>query len=117
MSSVTYTGTCFLPSCTAIVCPTIWGNIVDGLDQVFNTFFSLAAFISTITLSSLAFTKGPFFSDLPIIYAPSYFSFFLFTIYLPEALFFFLVLYPSVGLPHGVTGLTLPIPVLPSPPP
>jgi small subunit ribosomal protein S3 len=31
MSSVIYTGTCFLPSCIAIVCPTIWGYIVDAL--------------------------------------------------------------------------------------
>src|SRR6056297_3547901 len=31
--------------------------------------------------------------------------------------FFFLVLYPIVGLPHGVTGEGLPIGALPSPPP
>src|SRR5699024_3019688 len=39
------------------------------------------------------------------------------TINLSEALFFFLVLYPRAGLPHGVTGEGIPIEVLPPPPP
>src|ERR1700743_2993546 len=42
MFSVTYTGTNFLPLCTAIVCPTNSGKIVERRDQVFTTFLSLA---------------------------------------------------------------------------
>src|ERR1700730_527188 len=44
MFSVTYTGMNFLPLCTAMVCPTISGMMVERRDQVRNTFFSLREF-------------------------------------------------------------------------
>src|SRR5699024_927750 len=39
ISSVTNTGTCLRPSCTANVCPTNEGNMVERLDQVLTTCF------------------------------------------------------------------------------
>ena len=41
MFSVMYTGINFFPLCTAIVCPTISGMMVERRDQVRRTFFSL----------------------------------------------------------------------------
>src|SRR6266581_1362289 len=41
MFSVMYTGINILPLCTAIVCPTISGMMVERRDQVRNTFLSL----------------------------------------------------------------------------
>jgi hypothetical protein len=38
----------FLPLCTAMVCPTISGMIVERRDQVRITFFSLRWFIASI---------------------------------------------------------------------
>src|SRR6056297_3529757 len=50
--------------------------------------------------------------------SPKIFYFFLFlTMNLLDFFLFFLVLYPIVGLPQGVTGDGLPIGALPSPPP
>ena len=43
--SVMYTGINFLPLCTAMVCPTISGMIVERRDHVRSTFFSLRAFM------------------------------------------------------------------------
>src|SRR5438445_9038733 len=48
MFSVTYTGVNFFPLCTAMVCPTISGTMVERLDQVRSTFFSLRAFMPSI---------------------------------------------------------------------
>ena len=64
MFSVTYTGINFLPLCTAIVCPTISGIMVDRRDQVFTTFFSNRRLSSSIFFTKWSSTKGPFFSDL-----------------------------------------------------
>src|SRR6056297_2397777 len=46
-----------------------------------------------------------------------YYFFLFLTMNLLDFFLFFLVLYPIVGLPHGVTGEGLPIGALPSPPP
>jgi hypothetical protein len=59
--SLTNTGTCLRPSCTAIVCPTISGKIVDVRDQVRIIRFSLAAFMASMRPISRSSTKGPFF--------------------------------------------------------
>ena len=64
MFSVTYTGTNFLPLCTAIVCPTNSGTTVDRRDQVLMTFFSLVRFMTSTFSSNDVSTKGPFLSDL-----------------------------------------------------
>ena len=63
MFSVTYTGTNFLPLCTASVCPTISGITVDRRDQVLTTFFSFARFIASTFSSRCVSTNGPFFSE------------------------------------------------------
>src|SRR5436305_3142988 len=55
------TGTCLRPSCTAIVCPTISGKIVEVRDHVRTIRFSFFAFMSSIRLISRSWTKGPFF--------------------------------------------------------
>src|SRR5438132_8917989 len=48
MFSVMYTGINFFPLCTAIVCPTNSGIIVERRDQVRSTFFSFREFMSSI---------------------------------------------------------------------
>ena len=126
------TGTCFLPSCTAIVWPTISGKMVELLDHVFKTLFSFVSFIFMMRASNFACTKGPFFTDLLNLNPPSpyisegvprynvtkyYLSFLLLTMNLSLRFFFFLVLRPSAGLPQGVTGPGLPTGERPSPPP
>src|SRR5579864_5488654 len=66
MFSVIYTGMNFLPLCTAIVCPTISGMMVERRDQVRSTFFSLRAFIpSTFTCRWLSM-NGPFLVERAI---------------------------------------------------
>ena len=45
-----YTGMNFFPLCTAIVCPTISGRIVERRDHVRTTFFSFRSF-SALTFS------------------------------------------------------------------
>src|SRR5260370_21656533 len=67
MFSVTYTGMNFLPLCTAIVCPTISGTIVERRDQVRSTFFSLRAFMAATFVARCASTNGPFLVDRAII--------------------------------------------------
>src|SRR4030088_1478121 len=111
MFSVTYTGMNFLPLCTAIVCPTISGIIVERRDHVRSTFFSLRAFMAPTFVARCASTNGPFLVERAINYP------FLrrFTINASVRLLF-RVLYPRVGWPHGVTGWRPPE-VLPSPPP
>src|SRR5579863_5402865 len=66
MFSVTYTGTNFLPLCTAIVCPTNSGKIVERRDQVFTTFLSLALFNTSIFTLRCESTNGPFFVERAI---------------------------------------------------
>src|SRR5208282_3434006 len=51
---------CFLPSCTAIVCPTISGKIVDARDQVLSIFLLLAAFSASMRAIRRSSTHGPF---------------------------------------------------------
>jgi hypothetical protein len=53
----------FLPLCTAIVCPTISGRIVERRDHVFTTFFSFRAFNASTFTRSGSSTNGPFFSE------------------------------------------------------
>src|SRR5258708_39903136 len=60
MFSVTYTGMNFLPLCTAIVCPTISGMMVERRDQVRNTFFSLREFMPSMRDARYVSTKAPF---------------------------------------------------------
>src|ERR1035437_7480137 len=56
----------FFPLCTATVCPTNSGRMVDRRDQVRTTFFSLVA-ASTASLASRGVSvNGPFFTLLPI---------------------------------------------------
>src|SRR5579871_5029516 len=112
MFSVTYTGMNFLPLCTAIVCPTNSGRIVERRDQVRTTFFSLAALSTASFASRCVSVNGPFLTDRPI---PYLFLLFLVTIHLSVRLLF-RVLNPRVGWPQGVTGCRPPD-VLPSPPP
>src|SRR4249919_3112848 len=69
MFSVTYTGMNLRPLCTASVCPTISGTTVDRRDQVLMTFLSPPRFITSTFSSSGTSTKGPFFSDLDILFA------------------------------------------------
>src|SRR6266545_279384 len=64
-------GTCFRPSWTAMVCPTISGTIVERRDQVRTTFFSPRRFISTTRTIRWSSTNGPFLIDLGTsIHAP-----------------------------------------------
>src|SRR5215218_2165558 len=57
------------PLCTAMVCPTISGTTVERRDQVLMTFLSLFRFITSTFSSRGTSTKGPFFSDLDIVYS------------------------------------------------
>src|SRR5579859_2903414 len=66
MFSVTYTGMNFRPLCTAIVCPTISGIIVERRDHVRSTFFSLRAFMASTFVARCASTNGPFFVERAI---------------------------------------------------
>src|SRR5213593_2450749 len=102
----------FLPLWTATVWPTNSGEIVERRDQVFSTFFCRVRFSSSIRSSSVGSMYGPFFSERPI--SDSYFVRRV-TMALSDGLAPRRVLYPLVGLPHGVIGW-LPLP-LPSPPP
>ncbi len=60
------TGTCLRPSCTAIVCPTISGTIVDRRDHVLMTRLSPRLFMSSILTMRCSSTNGPFLTDLGI---------------------------------------------------
>ena len=66
MFSVTYTGTNLLPLCTAIVCPTISGRIVERRDHVRIARFSALFSIARIFTSRCASTNGPFLTERPI---------------------------------------------------
>src|ERR1051326_8562002 len=69
MASVTTTGTCLRPSCTAIVCPSISGMIVERRDQVLMTFFEFLSFCVSTFLSRWSSTNGPFFRLRGIFYS------------------------------------------------
>ncbi len=68
-----YTGMNFLPLCTARVCPTNSGAMVDRRDQVFSTFFWRARFSSSMRFSRRSSMYGPFFSDRPMSALAPYF--------------------------------------------
>src|SRR5688572_24156875 len=107
MFSVTYTGMNLFPLCTAIVWPTKSGVIMEARDHVFTTRLSPFWFISWTRARSLSSTNGPFFSERAMASALLSFRYFWprrRTMCLDDALRFFRVLYPLVGLPHGVTG-------------
>src|ERR1041385_2780829 len=59
MASVMNTGTCLRPSCTAIVCPSISGMIVDRRDHVLMTFLVPFSFWATTFFRRCSSTKGP----------------------------------------------------------
>src|SRR5579871_56581 len=101
----------FLPLCTASVCPTNCGWMVERRDQVRTTFFSFLSFMSATFFIRWSSVNGPFLSDLLI----AYFFTFRLTIHLSVRLLL-RVLKPRVGWPQGVTGCRPPE-VLPSPPP
>src|ERR1700761_5504097 len=61
MPSVTKTGTCLRPSCTAIACPSMSGMIVERRDQVRMTFLVPLSFWTSTFLSRWSSTNGPFF--------------------------------------------------------
>src|SRR4051794_916302 len=63
MASVTYTGTCLRPSCTAIVCPTMSGITVERRLHVLMTFFSPLVLSSSTFFSRWSSTNGPFFNE------------------------------------------------------
>src|SRR6185295_757253 len=120
MFSVTYTGTNLLPLCTAIVCPTISGRIVERRDHVRIARLSALFSIARIFSSRCPSTNGPFLTERPIapcscVFASSRYLLRRRTINLLVRLLR-RVLYPFVGTPHGVTGWRPPD-VLPSPPP
>jgi hypothetical protein len=72
--SVTYTGTNLLPLCTAIVCPTISGRIVERRDHVRIARFSPLFSIARIFSRRCASTNGPFFTERPIALCSCAFS-------------------------------------------
>src|SRR5256886_14851893 len=66
MFSVMYTGINFFPLCTAMVCPTISGMIVERRDQVRKTFFSLREFMPSIRVARYPSINGPFLVERAI---------------------------------------------------
>src|SRR5580700_8811323 len=63
---------CFLPSCTAIVWPTISGKIVEARDHVRSIFLLFSAFSASILAHRRPSTHGPFLLDLLIGFCPSH---------------------------------------------
>src|SRR4029079_12795480 len=61
IASVTNTGTCLRPSCTAMVWPSMAGTIMDRLDHVLMTFFVPFSFCTSTFFCRWSSTKGPFF--------------------------------------------------------
>src|SRR3569833_1655613 len=68
MFSDTYTGTCCLPLCTAIVRPMKSGMMVERRDQVLIGFLSLDACAASTFLIRWASQNGPFFNKRVICY-------------------------------------------------
>src|SRR5579864_5910286 len=66
MFSVTYTGMNYFPLCTAIVCPTISGMMVERRDYVRKTFFSLREFMASMRVARYWSINGPFFVERAI---------------------------------------------------
>ena len=61
IESVTKTGTCLRPSCTAMVWPIMSGTIIDRRDQVLMTLCEPFSFSASTFLMRWSSTKGPFF--------------------------------------------------------
>src|SRR6476660_8435367 len=61
MESVTKTGTCLRPSCTASVWPIMAGTIIERRDHVLITLWVPASFWASTFLIRLSSTNGPFF--------------------------------------------------------
>src|SRR6059058_6696575 len=59
IDSVMNTGTCLRPSCTAIVCPSISGKIVEVRDQVLSIRLSPELFIASTRAIRRSSTNGP----------------------------------------------------------
>lgn len=123
MFSVTKTGICRRPSCTAIVNPNISGMIVDARDHVTIGVLLLLRRAASTFFANFGCTYGPFFVDLDIPYSNPilmmrlrYLSYRLLTMNLLDDLLR-RVRYPNVGLPHGVFGVGIPMGERPSPPP
>src|SRR3954452_20739168 len=74
MASVTNTGTCLRPSCTAMVWPSIAGRIIERRDHVLMTFFVPLSFCASTFLMRWSSTNGPFFRLRGIGFAPSLIS-------------------------------------------
>src|SRR5690606_27333450 len=70
MFSLTYTGTCWRPLCTAIVSPMNSGRMVERRDQVLIGFLSLPSTAASIFLIKCASTNGPFLIERDIVFAP-----------------------------------------------
>src|SRR5512134_3478536 len=102
----------FFPLCTARVCPTMSGMIVDRRDHVFTTLRSFRLFISSTLLRSGASTNGP----LEIERAIAYLACFLRRTMNLSVRGAFRVFFPLVGTPQGVHD-GRPPDVRPSPPP
>ena len=66
-------GTCFLPSWTAIVWPTMSGKIVEVRDHVLTICFLPASFIDSIRPIRRSWTHGPFLVDRPMAQRPPFF--------------------------------------------
>src|SRR5947209_17579031 len=62
----------FLPLCTAMVCPTISGEIVERRDQVRMTFLSFLLFMSSILFNRWPSMCGPFFTENAIFLSPAH---------------------------------------------
>src|SRR5690606_363913 len=71
IASVMNTGTCLRPSCTAIVCPSMSGTIMERRDHVLMTFLVPFSFCTATFLARWSSTKGPFLRLRGILAAPT----------------------------------------------
>src|SRR3954453_17943589 len=72
MASETKTGTCLLPSWTAMVCPTISGKIVDARDHVLTIVLLPELFMASMRPIRRSSTHGPFLLERLIGSCPSH---------------------------------------------
>src|SRR5207248_5253308 len=70
MFSVTKTGMNLRPLCTAKVCPTRSGRMVERRDRVFTTFFWFCRFMSSTFLIRWRSMNGPFLTERAISELP-----------------------------------------------
>src|SRR5947207_3582990 len=102
------------PLCTASVCPTMSGVIVERRDQVLTTRLSRVAFNSATFFARCSSMKGPFLIDLAILRS---YAFDLRRRMIESSVrLLFRVLRPLVFQPQGEVGCRPPE-VFPSPPP